>query len=239
MTKISAVIFDMYETLVSNPESSWISLFGEICHAQGLTVDPQELYAQWKALETGFRRTRLNLEEPGKSPPFKSYQEAWRDCFAQAFAQLKVGGDAAAAARAAIHSLSLKDPFEEVPLALSAVQGRWKTAVLSNADNDYLLPLLDRLKFRFHAVLTSEMVGAYKPHPLPFQRVLEKLMLEPQEAVYVGDSAFDDVLGARGVGMGAVWVNRRGESLEDGLPRPDYQVSSLAELPGILERWDQ
>ena len=238
MTRISAVVFDMYETLVPNPESSWISLFGEICRTQGLAVDSRELYAQWKTLETGFRRTRLNLEEPGKSPPFKSYQEAWRDCFARIFTRLKLDGDAAAAARAAIYSLSLKDPFEEVPLALAAVQKRWKTAVLSNSDNGYLLPLLDRLKFRFQAVLTSEMVGAYKPHPLPFRRILEKLTLEPQEAVYVGDSAFDDVLGAKGVGMGAVWVNRRGESLENGLPRPDYQVSSLTELSGILEMWD-
>jgi len=237
LVKISAVVFDMYETLVPNPEASWLALFDEICRGQGLEVDSQELYRRWKSLEMGFRRRRLNLEEPEKSPPFKNYEEAWRDCFAQVFDDMGLEGDAKAAAKAAIRSMSLQEPFQEVPLALSAIQGRWTTAVLSNADDDYLLPLLERLGFKFPVVLTSEMVRAYKPHPLTFRRMLERLMVEPQEAVYVGDNPFDDVMGAKAVGMRTVWVNRYERSLEDGLPSPDHEVRSLAELPEILERW--
>ena len=239
MGNISAVIFDMYETLVPNPQESWTALFEEICRVQGLAVEPQVLYSEWKALEMGFRRSRLNMEEPDKNPPFKSYEEAWRGCFVEVFADLKLTGDAAAAARAAIHSMSLKDPFEEVPQTLTAVQERWSTAILSNADDDYLLPLLDRLGMRFQAVLSSEMVRAYKPHPLPFRRILERLEVESQDAVYVGDNPFDDVLGAKGVGMRTVWVNRYGKGLDDGLPAPDVEIITLAELPQILERWDQ
>ena len=69
-------------------------------------------------------------------------------------------------------------------------------------------------------------------------RVLEELDLSPQEAVYVGDNPFDDVKGAKGVGMGTVWINRYGKELDDGLPSPDYQIESLADLPQILERWN-
>ena len=62
-----------------------------------------------------------------------------------------------------------------MPQAMAALQQRWVTAVLSNADDDYLFPQIKRLGLSFPVVLSSEMVGAYKPHPLPFQRVLEEL----------------------------------------------------------------
>lgn len=238
MSVISTVIFDMYETLVPNEEKSWIALFGEICRTQGLVIKPEELYKEWKSREVGFRRSRLNIDEPYKSPPFKSYEEAWRGCFVDVFTYLGLAGDADAAARAAIHSMSLKDPFEEVPETMSVIQRRWATAILSNADDNYLLPLLDRLNMRFEVVLSSEMVRAYKPHPLPFRCVLEKLGLEPRNAVYVGDNPFDDVLGAQSVGMWTVWVNRYGKTLDDGAPTPDGEIDSLAKLPQILERWD-
>ena len=238
MSPVKAVIFDMYETLVSNPQESWIEVFEDICRSQSLDVSPTELYREWKALEMGFRRTRLNLEEPEKSPPFKSYETAWRDCFVEVFPAMGLEGDAAAAAKATIRSMGGREAFEEVPQAIASLQKRWVTAVLSNADDDYLLPQLKNLGLSFPVVLSSEMVGAYKPHPLPFQRVLEELGIMPHEAVYVGDNPFDDVKGAKGVGMGAVWINRYGLEPDEGLPSPDHQVKSLAELEQILERWD-
>ena len=238
MSPVKAVIFDMYETLVSNPQESWIEVFEDICRSQSLAVEPAELYREWKALEMGFRRTRLNLEEPEKSPPFKSYETAWRDCFVEVFPAMGLEGDAATAAKATIISMGEREAFEEVPQAIADLQKRWVTAVLSNADDDYLLPQLKNLGLSFPVVLSSEMVGAYKPHPLPFQRVLEELGIMPHEAVYVGDNPFDDVKGAKGVGMGAVWINRYGLEADEGLPSPDHQVKSLAELEQILERWD-
>ena len=239
MAPVKAVVFDMYETLVTNPEGSWIGVFGEICQTQGLGVDPEVLFRGWKALEVQFRRTRLNLEEPEKSPPFKSYEEAWRGCFEEVFGQMSLAGDPGKAARMAVVSLGRQDPFDEVPKAIMDIQDRWTTAVLSNADDDYLLPQLERLNMQFSLVLSSEMVRAYKPHPRPFRTVLERLGVEAVEAVYVGDNLFDDVKGAKGVGMGTVWINRHGKVLDDGLPSPDHQVANLSELPQILERWDQ
>ena len=238
MAKIKAVVFDMYETLVSNPIEGWMQVFEGVCRSQNLPIDPQTLYDEWKALEVQFRQDRLNLEEPEKSPPFKSYEEAWRDCFAGVFAHRGLDGDAGVAAKESIRSMGCRDAYPEVAETIAALQRRWTTAVLSNADDDYLLPQLKRLGLSFPVVLSSEMVGAYKPLPLPFRRVLEELGLEPQEAAYVGDNPFDDVLGAKGVGMNAVWINRNGKTLDEGLPQPDYQVHSLAELPSILESWN-
>lgn len=237
LANIQAVVFDMYETLVPNPPEAWLAAFAGICHDQALSVEPARLYKEWKVLEIQFRKNRLNLADPAKSPPFKSYEEAWRDCFRDVFAHLGLSGDAAAAAKDAVRAMAVREPYREVSQALPRIQRRWRTAVLSNADDDYLLPLIAAVGLKFEAVLSSEMVRAYKPHPLPFQRMIGRLEIQPEEGVYVGDNPFDDIMGAKGVGMRTVWVNRNGASLDPSLPPPDRQVKSLAQLPGILERW--
>ncbi len=237
MAKIKAVVFDMYETLVSNPIEGWMDVFEGVCRSQNLPIDHHTLYEEWKALEVQFRKERLNMKDPYNSPPFKSYEEAWRDCFAAVFAHRGLDGDAFLAGRESIISMGRRDAYPEVAETIATLQSRWATAILSNADDDYLLPQLQRISLTFPVVLSSETVRAYKPHPLPFLRVLEALNVEPQEAVYVGDNPFDDVLGARGVGMNAVWINRDGKSIEKGQPQPDHQITSLAQLPAILENW--
>jgi len=39
---------------------------------------------------------------------------------------------------------------------------------------------------------------------------LDRLGLEPEEVLHVGDSDVDDVLGAQGAGLPVAWVNREG-----------------------------
>jgi FMN phosphatase YigB (HAD superfamily) len=53
-------------------------------------------------------------------------------------------------------------------------------------------------------VIDSTLVGVAKPDPRVFQLGLRAAGVAPHHAVYVGDSYFVDVLGARRAGMGAV-----------------------------------
>jgi 2-haloalkanoic acid dehalogenase type II len=235
MSKITTVIFDVYETLAYNSSALWVETFRAICRTQALLVDPVSLYRDWKELEVGFRRNRLNLEEPEKGPPFKSYETAWRDCFVGAFGKLSLTGDPAAAARKAIADMGVRDPYPDAVEALPEIQARWKTGVLSNADEGYLYPLLERIGWKFPVVLSSEEVGAYKPLPAAFERVLDDLGVGAGEAVYVGDTLYDDILGSRGVGMRSAWINRYGASRDSLMPAPDFEIHSLAELPALLE----
>lgn len=64
-----------------------------------------------------------------------------------------------------------------------------------------LSPFVDHL-------VVSEEVGAAKPEPTIFQAALERLHCDATEAVMVGDSWDDDILGAYGVGIRAIWLNR-------------------------------
>jgi len=238
LSSVKAIVFDMYETLVSNPESSWIELFKEICTKQDLLIDPETLYREWKEREIDFRRVRLNIEHPHKSPPFKSYEVAWKECFDQVFEMRRLNGDSSQAAKAAIYSMGIREPFEETHAALLTLQNNWTTAVLSNADDDYLFPQISRLGINFHTILSSEMVGAYKPHPMPFESILIKLDLLAHEVVYVGDNQFDDVKGSKGVGMRSVWINRYGKHPDSNLPSPDFEITSLTDLHKVIERWN-
>ena len=53
-------------------------------------------------------------------------------------------------------------------------------------------------------VIDSSVVGISKPDPRIFARGLEAAGTAPEETIYVGDSYFVDVVGARQAGLGAV-----------------------------------
>ena len=229
MNRITTVIFDMYETLVQNPTGHWRDTFQEIVKDQGYEAHAQRLFEEWDAAETKFRESRV---KPGAA--FRSYFEGWRDNFAQAFASLSLAGDAEAASRRTIEDLSRRPPYEETVEALVLLQRGWRTAVLSNADDDFLLPNLELLGVEFEGVLSSEEARVYKPRPGLFQEMLRRLKVTPQEVVYVGDKQFEDVQGAQQAGMSAVWINRSRTAADPQLPQPDYQIDSLLQLPGLL-----
>ncbi|AHL21853.1 TIGR02253 family HAD-type hydrolase [Thermococcus nautili] len=83
----------------------------------------------------------------------------------------------------------------------------------------------------FDVIVTREDVKAIKPEPKIFLHALERLGVEPGEALYVGDSLSQDVYGAKHVGMRAVWINRDGS---DGYHMADYEIRTLHELRKIL-----
>jgi 2-haloalkanoic acid dehalogenase type II len=229
MSQITTVIFDMYETLVENNPGLWQSTFREIIQSQQLQVSIDDLWREWRAIEVGFRDRRV---KPGT--PFQSYFEGWRDCFAGAFQVLGLEGDPDTASHKSIQDMSLRNPYGETIEAMKVLQANWRTAVLSNADDGYLLPNAAALGLDFAEVLSSEECRCYKPEPGLFQEMLRRLDVAPNQALYVGDRQYEDVKGASGVGMATVWINRTGAVLNPELPTPDYQISSLLELPGIL-----
>jgi putative hydrolase of the HAD superfamily len=50
----------------------------------------------------------------------------------------------------------------------------------------------------------------------------------------VGDRLTTDVQGAQSAGLRAVWVNRSGSVLHDGIV-PDWEISTLDELVSLLK----
>ena len=234
MPVTKAVVFDVYNTLFDNGHQVWAKTFEALCREQGLSVSPEELYQRWRALDQAFRKQRVNLEAPHLSPPFQPYRDIWLECFVRAFQELGVEGDPARANARVLTDLAQRPLYPESLPVVTQLHAWHKTAIVSNADHSFLSPLLERTRLPFDAVISSETVGAYKPHPLPFQRVLEMLGVAPHETVFVGDTLYDDILGAQRAGMRTVWVNGSGAPGDAALVRPDHQVESLTQLLDLL-----
>jgi HAD superfamily hydrolase (TIGR01549 family) len=95
-----------------------------------------------------------------------------------------------------------------------------------------LMPYLEHLVF-------SADVAAWKPYTEVFQMSLDALELEPDEAIYVGDSLFFDVYGAQRAGLrGGVWIEQPERMLPEGLEvTPDATIRRLPELLDVVAGW--
>jgi 2-haloacid dehalogenase len=105
--------------------------------------------------------------------------------------------------------------------------------VVSNTDRADLDAVLAYHGLSFAAVVTSEDVGAYKPAPQMFRRGLAMLRLRAEDALHVGDSVTADVAGARAAGIAAIWINRRGRPVPDGMDATTV-IGNLADLAARL-----
>ena len=117
----------------------------------------------------------------------------------------------------------------------------YSLGIFSNAGDDMDVRTLVwslALRPHFDFVLTSAACFYRKPHPRAFEIALARWNIPPEEAVMVGDSLQADIFGAKNVGMQAIWITRRAQFTEgeEQNIQPDFSVSSLKELPPILER---
>jgi putative hydrolase of the HAD superfamily len=124
--------------------------------------------------------------------------------------------------------------YPEVPAVLDRLRtAGYRLGVISNWE-----PRLDELcrnhglgqYFKF--VLASEAEGFAKPGPRLFRRALDLAQVEPAQAVHVGDSYREDVLGATAVGINAVLLDR-GAYYPTERWRPT--IKTLNELPDLLD----
>ena len=90
------------------------------------------------------------------------------------------------------------------------------------------------------AVYTSEIAWT-KPAPEAFLAAMEAVgSATPEACVFVGDRLFDDIYGARNVGMRAVLVPH--SDIPNGQVghtegEPDAVIHTLADLPDVIRAW--
>ena len=115
-----------------------------------------------------------------------------------------------------------------------------KTGLVSNAfDPGWLLHNdLERMRLaeRLDVAVFSSEVGKRKPHPAIFEAALERLGVEPERALFVGDRRFEDIRGAKEAGMTTVlayWF--RADEDERGLD-PDYEAFTQMDVLNVVRR---
>lgn len=134
-------------------------------------------------------------------------------------------------------------PYPDARAALAQLHGQYRLGLVSDG---YLevqqrkFAALD-VAYYFDAVVFSDQWGreAWKPSHTPFIAVLQQLDSPPERAVYVGDNPAKDFIGARALGMAAIWCRRPTGVYADQTPptadhAPNRVITSLHELESAL-----
>ena len=117
----------------------------------------------------------------------------------------------------------------------------YNLGIISNAGDDKDVQQLARgfgITEYFDFILTSAACSYRKPHPRIFELALSNWYCPPNEAVMVGDNLDADIRGAQEAGVYGIWINRRAhpDMEKQEQVQPDASLSSLSELPSILDR---
>ena len=131
-------------------------------------------------------------------------------------------------------------PFPDaIPCLEYALEAGFKLGLISNARSDWAVrSILKRLGLDkyFRAVVTSAQVGWRKPRPEPFSEALRILKESPQRAAFIGDTFSADIVGAKRIGMKAIYLNRNDDPIatSDDIT-PDYIIKDLREGVRIIK----
>ena len=112
---------------------------------------------------------------------------------------------------------------------LESLSRRYKLGVVTNRrklGTELVLKNFDLGRY-FLVIMSREDVNNPKPHPEPLLKALEKLKVEPEESIYVGDNDVD-VRAAKAANVKVIIFS------ENSIKDADYNVNSLIQIPNIV-----
>jgi len=123
-------------------------------------------------------------------------------------------------------------PFPETEETVRQLRALGFSTHVISGHVDYLPLILANLGWSdlFDTVTFTQEVGVQKPDPRVFRFALQRAGRAAADSTFVGDSWEADYLGARRVGMSAVWLNRAGTPA----PGPCQEIRTLGELGPLL-----
>jgi 2-haloacid dehalogenase len=126
--------------------------------------------------------------------------------------------------------------FPEVKPALAKLSSL-PLSILSNGTPEMLAPLVaanDMTRY-FKNVFSVDALQMYKPRPEVYQHAVSSLGV-PKEAIGFISSNFWDIAGATSFGFRTFWLNRASVPADELGIAPIAVLSTLTELPDILEK---
>ena len=138
----------------------------------------------------------------------------------------------AAEADALAESLPRWPVFPAAPDALRQLKSKYKLAIISNVDDDLFAGSAQALGVNFDAVITSQQARSYKPDLRNFEFARERMGVEKERWLHIGESLYHDIGPANQMGIDSVWVNRpdRGGGTRATEAVPSLEVPDLAAL---------
>lgn len=219
---IRAVLFDLDDTLVDHQHASRAAIAG---------VRERFAALQSRDVEDLVRENQRVLDSMHHEVAVgtRDVADARIERYRRLFAFVGQGPERASAA-AELHRRiyqASRQPVEGALELVALLHARLRVGVITNNTRAEQQEKLATFGFAPHVdtLVTSEELGVAKPDVRIFHTALSRLQCEPYEAVMIGDAWVQDVLGATGAGIRALWLNRQ------GLPHPDpavaMQIASL------------
>ncbi|MBO0777752.1 MAG: HAD family hydrolase [Ktedonobacteraceae bacterium] len=215
----SAIFFDLDDTLFDHIHSTRVALASLVSEHEcfrGVTLDEiEELHAELlEKFHAQYLQGRLSIDE-ARLLRFDSLFQRYGSQLAQEALELVTQNYRRA-------YQSVRKPVAGSIALLTALKPHTQIVIVSNNALQEqqgklaacgLAPFVDML-------VVSEEVGCTKPDPAIFEFALRQVSCRAQEVVMIGDSWSADIVGARGVGMQAIWLNRR------SVPCPDPTMAT-------------
>ncbi|RIX53682.1 HAD family hydrolase [Paenibacillus nanensis] len=119
---------------------------------------------------------------------------------------------------------------------LKHVKSKYQTALITNGRTAIQYGKIDKLDIRkdFDCILVSEEAGVKKPDPTIYRMAIDRLGLQPDQCIYVGDHPINDIQGAADCGMEAIWLKVNQPWREELTAKPLYVIFQLEELLHLL-----
>ncbi len=211
---IKAVFFDWFNTLaVYDPPRE--ELQSQAFREFGIDISPEEILPALLVADKIYTDANAVLPVQKRSP--EEQNEFWvqyeRGILSEAGINIDVEPSVLLGILKKAQELSSGMKFalfDDVISTLKSVKERnLTTGLLTNLTTD-MKPIFDDLGLNAYIdiVVTSGEVGFDKPEPAFFQAALQMANVNASEAVHVGDQPTTDILGARGVGITPILIDR-------------------------------
>ena len=216
---IKAVIFDMYETLITHYNSP---LYFGAEMAQDAGIPKEIFYCLWRGLD--YERTvgKLSLEE------LLGRILRENDCYSEGLLNMLV------AKRVATKEECFRYLHAEIIPMLSQLKARGMLiGLISNcyAEEARVIRESELFPFFDRACLSCEL-GIAKPDIEIFEHCMEELGVKPEECLYIGDGGSRELETADGLGMKTVqaaWY------LQEGSTQPSKRLVNFLQAETPLE----
>jgi putative hydrolase of the HAD superfamily len=234
---IKAVVFDLDNTLeefTQHEDSVEAEMAAELAEVYG--VDAKRFIKIFDTIKIGYLHSRSLPQDYGR--------DTW---FSETLAHFDVF-DADIDALVQDYWDRLLDRvrlFNGAEKVLQELKDTYPLGILSDSDGDryWKEQRIKRLHITkyFDAIVTSDDVGANKPHPRGFIEVCNQLHCATNEAIMVGDHPEVDHLMAKELGMVTVWIT---EGIDEKHKKKkydyvDYTVDKLTEVPELVKKITQ
>ncbi|EJU01472.1 HAD-like protein [Dacryopinax primogenitus] len=124
------------------------------------------------------------------------------------------------------------DVWPDTKAGVELLQTKYVCVGLTNGSAAYLIHIDKRTGVLYDLLLTSDVVGAYKPQPRMYQTAMAAVQLKPEECAMVA-SHVSDLEAAKKQGMRSIYIHRETEDMDVDLS--NYEFDMIINEGGLVE----